>query len=111
MKKLLTLLSLSLLITAGCSSPESKLTGKWKSPAIKGFEAEFKADHTGATYSPIPGHAGSMTQTTQLPFKWSIDKDGVVKITEDKNTYTGKLVGKKLELLVNEGKTVLEKVK
>jgi hypothetical protein len=111
MKKSFGVLSMLMLVAMGCSSPDAKLAGRWQSPALKGFEAEFNADHTGATYSPMQGHAGTTTQTTKLPFSWSISKDGTIKITENKNTYTGKLSGKKLELVVNDAKTVLVKVK
>ena|SRR6185369_4177426 len=110
MKKLLRWLPIFMLIAVGCSSPESKLTGRWKSPEVNGFEAEFKDDHTGATYTPMPGHAGT-AQSAQIPFKWSIDKDGTVKVTEDKTVYVGKLKGKKLELEINDARVTLEKFK
>jgi len=109
MKKLLMLLSLLMLVVAGCNK-ESKLIGRWKSPIVKGFEAEFKEDHTGATYAPVAGHAGS-TPMMQSQFKWSLDKDGNIKIEEGKNAYLGKFEGKKLELEINDAKTVLEKIK
>src|SRR5689334_19908834 len=91
MKRLLTLLSIVMLIAIGCSKPESKLAGKWKSPEMKGFTAEFKKDHTGTTETPIPGHGGSeSTATAKMPFKWSISNDGKIKISEDKTEYFGK---------------------
>ena len=110
MKKLAGLLAIFMLIAIGCSNPESTLTGRWKSTEVKGFEAEFKADHTGATYTPIAGHAGA-AKSTQTPFQWAVSKDGSVKITEGKTVYLGKLVAKKLELGVNGAKTVLVKTK
>lgn len=112
MKKLTTLLSIFMLIAIGCGKPEAKLAGKWNSPTMKGFVAEFNKDHTGTTATPIPGHAGSMsTETAKTPFKWSISNDGKVKITEDKTEYFGKLNGNKLELDVNGAIVALEKAK
>ena len=110
MKRLLCLLPIIMLITVGCSKPEKKVLGRWKSPEVKGFEAEFKSDHTGATYTPMPGHAGTV-QSAQTPFQWSIDKKGIIKVTEGKSVYVGKFIGKKLELEVNDAKTTLEKIK
>jgi hypothetical protein len=110
MKKVSGLLLFVMLTAVGCSGPEAKLTGQWKSNEMKGFTAEFKKDHTGETATPIPGHGGAVTTaTTKVPFEWSIDK-GKIKITEDKKTfYYGQLKGKKLELEVNGHKTVLVK--
>lgn len=94
----------------GCSKPETKLTGKWKSSKVQGFVAEFNKDHTGSTSSAVQGHAGKITaELNKLPFQWTILDDGRIKITEDKTTYFGKLVGNKLELEVNGAKAVLEK--
>jgi hypothetical protein len=101
-----------MLGTIGCSNPESKLTGKWKSPAVQGFIAEFNKDHTGSTSSAVQGHAGAIaTEINKLPFQWIISKDGKIKIKEDKTEYFGKLAGKKLELEVNGAIVVLEKAK
>lgn len=96
----------------GCSKPETKLVGKWKNDEVKGFIAEFKKDHTGTTFTPIPGHAGmATTETAKTPFKWTISADGTIKINEAKDAYSGKLDGNKLEIEVNGAKTILEKVK
>jgi hypothetical protein len=101
-----------MLIATGCSKPETKLIGNWKSTQIKGFSAEFNKDHTGTTYTPIPGHAGAAsTETAKTPFKWTISSNGTVKISEDKESYVGNLAGKKLEIEVNGAKTILEKAK
>jgi hypothetical protein len=112
MKRFIGLLSVWMLIAVGCGKAESKLVGTWKSPTVAGFSAEFKKDHTGITVTPMPGHAGAAsTETAKTPFKWSISKDGKVTITEDKNTYTGKIVEKKLEIDFGGDKAVLEKAK
>jgi len=101
-----------MLIATGCSKPETKLIGNWKSTQIKGFSAEFNKDHTGTTYTPIPGHAGAVsTETAKIPFKWTVSDNGTVKISEEKDSYVGKLSGKKLEIEVNGAKTILEKAK
>ena len=110
MKRLIGLFSIFMLIAIGCSKPETKLVGNWKSTQINGFTAEFKQDHTGTTFTPVPGHAGQ-TSTQNIPFKWTISDDGKIKITEDKDTFLGKLSGSKLELEVNGAKTILEKIK
>ncbi len=110
MKRLLCLLPIIMLVTVGCSKPEKKLLGRWKSPEVKGFEAEFKSDHTGATYTPMPGHAGSV-QSAPTPFAWSIDKKGAIKVSEGKTVYVGKIVGRKLEMEVNDARVTLEKIK
>ena|SRR5665647_89809 len=112
MKRLVSLLSIFMLFTIGCSKPETKIVGKWKSPTVQGFVAEFNKDNTGATSSVVQGHAGATApEMNKLPFKWTISKDGKIKINEDKTEYFGKLVGNKLELEVNGAKVVLEKVK
>lgn len=112
MKKVSGLFLILMLTAVGCSGPEAKLTGQWKSTEIKGFTAEFKKDHTGFTATPTPGHGGMPTEvTTKVPFKWAIEKDDTIKITEDKTVYQGKLVGKMLELKVNGATTVLVKLK
>jgi hypothetical protein len=113
MKSVLSLLlSVVMLFLVGCSSPESKLSGKWASSEIKGFVAEFKNDHTGTTFTPVPGHAGAASgQTVPTPFQWAIESDGKIKITEGATTFYGKFAGKKLELNVNGAMSVLEKVK
>jgi hypothetical protein len=110
MKKLTTLLSIFLLIAIGCGKPEAKLTGKWKSPTMQGFVAEFKKDHTGTTATPVPGHAGT-TDSAVRPFTWTMSKDGKIKVTEDKTEFFGKLAGKKLELEINGAIVVLDKAK
>jgi Flp pilus assembly pilin Flp len=111
MKRQLILAISAALIVFGCSKPETELAGKWTSPTVKGFVAEFNADHTGATTVAVPGHAGGITtEMSKMPFKWEV-ADGKIKITEDKTVYYGKLTGKKLELEVNGAKTVLEKSK
>jgi hypothetical protein len=110
MKKLTILLSIFLLAAIGCSKPESKLAGKWKSPTMQGFVAEFSKDHTGTTATPVPGHAGAMESAVR-PFTWTVSKDGKIKITEDKTEFFGKLVGKKLELEINGAIVVLDKAK
>ena len=112
MKRTLCLITIFMLIAIGCSKPETKLAGKWKSTEIKGFVAEFNKDHTGTTFTPIPGHAGAVsTETAKKTFKWTISDNGTVKISEEKDSYVGKLDGKKLEIEVNGAKTVLEKAK
>jgi hypothetical protein len=112
MKRSLCLLSIFILAAIGCSKPESKLVGSWKSPAIKGFTAEFKKDHTGTTFTPIPGHAGAASsETAKTPFKWTISNDGKITITEDKTSFVGKIKGNQLELDVNGAITILEKAK
>lgn len=112
MKRLITLISIFMLCMVGCSKPETKLVGKWKSPAIQGFVAEFNKDHTGTTSSAVQGHAGTVApEMNKLPFKWTISKDGKIKINEDKTEYFGKLSGNKLELEVNGAIVVLEKAK
>ena len=112
MKRSLCLSAIVMLIAIGCSKPETKLIGNWKSSEIKGFSAEFNKDHTGTTYTPIPGHAGTpSTETAKTPFKWTILDNGTIKISEDKDSYVGKLAGKKLEIEVNGAKTILEKAK
>ena len=111
MKK--TILALLIVISVlGCSKPEAKLIGKWKSPTVEGFIAEFNQDHTGATSIAVKGHGGAMTtEMNKRPFKWEIGKDGVVKITEEKTAFYGKLSGEKLEVEVNGAKSVLDKSK
>jgi len=112
MKRTLCLITIFMLIAIGCSKPETKLIGNWKSTQIKGFSAEFNKDHTGTTYTPIPGHAGTAsTETAKTPFKWTVSNNGTIKISEDKDSYVGKLDGNKLEIEVNGAKTVLEKAK
>ena len=112
MKRTLCLITIFMLLAFGCSKPETKLIGNWKSSEIKGFSAEFNKDHTGTTYTPIPGHAGTpSTETAKTPFKWTILDNGTIKISEDKDSYVGKLAGKKLEIEVNGAKTILEKAK
>jgi hypothetical protein len=106
------LMSMGMLVMVGCSSPENKLVGKWQSPEVKGFVAEFKKDHTGTTFSPVPGHAGVASgQTIPTPFKWTVESDGKVKITEGTTTYFGKFAGKKLEFTIKGAISVLEKAK
>jgi hypothetical protein len=101
-----------MLFAIGCGSPESKIVGVWKSSASKGFSAEFKKDHTGVTVTPVPGHAGmASNETSKIPFKWSVSKDGKITITEDASTYTGKIVKDKLEMEIGNAKTTLEKAK
>ncbi len=107
MKRVLSLLSMFMLLAVGCKS-ETTLAGKWESATVKGFVAEFKQDHTGTTYTPDPNHA---EKSAQIPFKWSIESDGMIKIKEGKTTYTGKLVGKNLVIDVNGEKSILEKAK
>ncbi len=112
MRWLIGLLSVCMLLAAGCSRPETKLVGKWTSPSLKGFVAEFNKDHTGATLLVGQGHAAAMTaELNKLPFKWTISNDGKIKITEDKTTYFGKLSGNKLELEINGAQVYLEKSK
>jgi len=97
---------------SGCSKPKAEIIGKWKSTAVKGFVAEFNKDHTGSTSSAVEGHAGAVaTEVNKLPFKWSISKDGKIKINEDKTEFFGKLAENKLELEVNGAKVILEKAK
>jgi hypothetical protein len=110
MKRALSLLFIFMLVAVGCGKPESKLAGKWKSPQMKGFDAEFNKDHTGTTGTPVPGHAG-MTELAKTPFTWTISKDGKIKITEDKSEFYGKLAGSKLELEINGAIVILEKTK
>jgi len=112
MKKSVSLLSVLMLIAMGCSKPESKIVGIWKSPEVKGFSAEFKKDQTGTTFTPIPGHAGTAsTETAKTPFKWTVSKDGIITITEGKTTFAGKIKDNKLELDVNGAKSIMEKAK
>lgn len=112
MKRLICLFSIFMLFTIGCSKPETKIIGKWKSPTVQGFGAEFNKDHTGATSSAVQGHAGVVTtEMNKLAFQWTISKDGKIKINEDKTEYFGKLAGNKLELEINGAIVVLEKAK
>src|ERR1035437_10127599 len=111
MKKLVSLLSTSMLFMIGCSKPETKLIGKWKSPAVQGFVAEFSKDNTGTTSTIEQGHAGSAAPEMKLPFKWTFSKDGKIKINEDKAEYFGTFIGNKLEMEVNGAKVILEKAK
>jgi|GEM_PF-1048151 len=112
MKRSLCLFSIFILMALGCSKAETKLVGKWKSGEVNGFVAEFKKDHTGTTFSPIPGHAGmASTETAKTPFTWTVSSDGTVKINEAKDAYSGKLAGNKLEIEVNGARTILEKAK
>ncbi len=112
MKRLICLLSIVMLIAIGCSKPESKLAGRWKSEEMKGFVAEFNKDHTGTTETPIPGHGGSAsTETAKTPFKWTLSKDGKIKISEGKTEYYGTLEGNKLVMDVNGAKVALDKAK
>jgi hypothetical protein len=109
MKRVLSLLSILMLVAVGCSKPETKLPGKWESPTTKGFMAEFRNDHTGTTFSPDPNQPKG--KPAEIPFKWTLESDGRVKITEGKTTYFGKLNGKKLELDLGGATAVLQKAK
>lgn len=112
MKSSMILLSIFMLCMIGCSKPETRLVGKWKSPTVQGFVAEFNKDNTGFTSTVVPGHAGKIAaEMNKLPFQWTISKDGKIKIKEDKAEYFGKLAGNKLELEVNGATVVLEKAK
>ena len=112
MKKSIILFSTFLLFMVGCSKQDAKLAGKWTSPSVKGFVAEFNNDHTGTTSVTVPGHTGAMaTNMNKLPFKWEMSADGKIKITEDKATYYGRFSGNTLELEVNGAKTTLERSK
>ena len=130
MKRVLIFLSIFTLTAFGCKKPETTtsgsavmkpassakakpsgttekmVVGKWNNPAIKGFVAEFKNDHTGTTISANPKNP---KQTAELPFKWALEKDGRVKITEGKTSYFGSFVGNKLEVDVKGTKSILEK--
>jgi hypothetical protein len=112
MKLLISLFTIFMLFMIGCSKPETKLIGKWKSPTVRGFVAEFNKDNTGATSTVVQGHAGAAApEMDKMPFKWTISKDGKIKINEDKTEYFGALVGNTLEMEVNGAKVVLEKAK
>lgn len=112
MKHVISLISIFMLLMLGCSKPEANLVGKWKSPTVQGFVAEFNKDHTGATSTVVIGHAGATApEMNKLPFQWTIAKDGKVKINENKTEFFGKLVGNKLEMEVNGTKVYLEKAK
>jgi len=132
MKRSLCLLSVIMLLAVGCSKTETKATGsavmkssssaatkptggaektligKWNDPAAKGFVAEFKNDHTGTTVTSNPADP---KQTAVIPFKWSIESDGKVKIIEGKKPIFAKIIDKKLEIDFDGAKTVLEKAK
>lgn len=133
MKRALMLLSIVALVTIGCSkaekkpgdssqkapassskkvsagSPEKEIVGKWSTPTAKGFVAEFKSDRTGVTTTANPANP---SETADMPFKWSIESDGRVKIMEGKRSMFGKLTDdKKLEVDFGDSKTVLEKAK
>jgi hypothetical protein len=112
MKRILSLLAVvSLLFALGCNRAESWIVGQWKIAEVPGFVAEFKKDHTGSTSTPTPGHAGTPNgPATKVAFKWSLEKDKRIKISEDKTVYYGKLVGKKLEIDISGHKSVLEKI-
>jgi len=137
MKRVLILLSIVMLMTLGCRKTDTKSAGKpvtkpisssaqaavkmspadqektligtWNSPTSKGFVAEFKNDHKGATITTDP--ANSAAPPAVIPFTWTVEKDGTVKITEGKKTITGKLAGTKLEVDLGGAKSVLEKAK
>ena len=112
MKRFVFLLSFFVLFMAGCSNPESKLIGKWKSPTVQGFVAEFNKDHTGSTSIVVIGHAGvKAPEMNKLPFQWTISKEGKIKINEGKTEYFGRLMGNQLEMEVNGAKVLLEKAK
>jgi hypothetical protein len=112
MKRLVSLLFIFMLVMVGCGKPEKKLIGKWKSPTVQSFVAEFNKDNTGTTATVVQGHAGTTApEMNKVPFKWTISKDGKIKINEGKTEYFGALVGNTLEMEVNGAKVVLEKAK
>jgi hypothetical protein len=111
MKRFISLLSIFMLLMIGCSKPETKLVGKWKSQALQGFVAEFNKDNTGTTSTVVQGHGGTTAPAMKVPFKWTISKDGKIKINEDKTEYFGALVGNTLEMEINGAKVILDKAK
>ena len=112
MKRLVSLLFIFMLVMIGCSKPETKLIGRWKSPTVQGFVAEFNKDNTGTTATVLQGHAGTTApEMNKVPFKWTISKEGKIKINEDKTEFFGTLAGNTLEMEVNGAKVILEKAK
>jgi len=62
---------ISLLTAAGCSEPESRIYGAWKTEGFD-YVAEFSHDHTGTSTSALG----------KAPFTWMTLNDGRIKITD-----------------------------
>ncbi|GFE60358.1 hypothetical protein [Geobacter sp. AOG2] len=71
MKKIIWFLLMNLAVIAGCSEPESRIYGMWKTEGFD-YAAEFSRDHTGTSTSNLG----------KAPFTWMTLDDGRIKITD-----------------------------
>jgi len=71
MKKFILLLLFGLAAITGCSEPESRIYGTWKTEGFD-YAAEFLRDHTGTSTSALG----------KAPFTWVTLDDGRIKITD-----------------------------